>query len=414
MTDRLYYTDPYQRQFETTIVAVDRTDGATKVRLGQTAFYPTSGGQPFDTGRLTVASTDRGGDPSFCVVDVQEDGHGDIVHLIEATPDSMLEPGRVVRGDIDWARRFDHMQQHTGQHLLSAAFDRLLEARTVGFHLGSDSCTIDLSREATPQQVAAAEADANRVVWDDRPVQIRFVTADEAARLPLRKEPARHGTLRLIEIDGFDLSACGGTHVSRTGGVGLIAVNGWERFKGGQRVEFVCGGRALERFRALRDHVASAVRLLSVLPGDVGPAIERLQSEAKEMRRSAVAAQNESLRYRADELIHSTAEPFRMGRAVVVSLDYDAQSLKTLAVHLTSGPGRVAVLLSQQRPALVVVAASPDMSVDAGQFLRALIARHGGRGGGKSDLAQGGGLDADPETILVSVRQLLGLRETPA
>jgi alanyl-tRNA synthetase len=409
MTDRLYYTAPYQRQFDTTIVAVDRTGGATRVRLGQTAFYPTSGGQPFDTGRLTIAS----GDPGLRVVDVQEDGDGDIIHVIEASPDTGLEPGQVVRGDIDWARRFDHMQQHTGQHLLSAAFDRLHDARTVSFHLGSESCTIDLSREATLRQVAAAEAEANRVVWDDRPVQIRFVTAEEAARLPLRKEPARHGTLRLIEIEGFDLSACGGTHVSRTGGVGLIAVNGWERFKGGQRVEFVCGGRALERFRAHRDHVSTAVRLLSVLPADIGPAIERLQSEAKEFRRSAVAAQNETLRYRADELSRA-AEPFLMGRAVVVSLDYDAQSLKTLAVHVTSGPRRVAVLLSQQRPTLVVVAASPETGVDAGQLLRSLIARHGGRGGGKSDLAQGGGLDADAGTILVSARQLLGLAEPPA
>ena len=412
MTDRLYYTDPYQRQFETAIVAIDRKNGITTVRLGQTAFYPTSGGQPFDTGRLTIATTEQGGDPGVRVVDVQEDGDGDIVHVIEASPGTALQPGQIVRGDIDWARRFDHMQQHTGQHLLSAAFERLHQARTVSFHLGSESCTIDLSTEATPRQIAAAEAEANRVVWDDRPVQIRFVTADEAARLPLRKEPARSGTLRLIEIDGFDLSACGGTHVSRTGGVGLIAVNGWERFKGGQRVEFVCGGRALERFRALRDHLATAVRLLSVLPGDVGPAIERLQTEAKELRRSAVAAQSESLRYRADELSRTAAETFPKGQAVVASLDCDASSLKMLAVRVTSAPGRVAVLLSQQRPVLVVVAASSDTGVDAGQLLRELIGLYGGRGGGKKDLAQGGGLDAPLEIILTSARQLLGSAET--
>jgi alanyl-tRNA synthetase len=407
MTDRLYYHDPYQRQFETAIVTVDRSEGRTTVRLGETAFYPTSGGQPFDTGRITVTSTDRGGERSVRVVGVEEDGAGDIVHIVEASADTPLEPGQRVRGDIDWARRFDHMQQHTGQHLLSAAFDRLHQARTVGFHLGSESCTIDLSIEATPGQIAAAETEANCVVWDDRPVQIRFVTDDEAARLPLRKEPARAGTLRLIEIDGFDLSACGGTHVSRTGAVGVISVNGWERFKGGQRIEFVCGGRALHRLRTLRDHMSAAVRLLSVLPADVAPAIERLQSEAKELRRTSAAAQNESLRYRAEELARTIAEPFPMGQAVLASLDYDAAGLKTLATHVTSAPGRVAVFLSQQRPALVVVAASPDTGIDAGQLIRALIARHGGRGGGRGDLAQGGGLDAAPETILESARQMM-------
>ena len=407
MTDRLYYTDPYQRQFEAEIVGVDRSDGATTVRLGQTAFYPTSGGQPFDTGRLTIVGADRAGDPEVRVVDVQEDD-GDIVHVVEASRDTALEPGRLVRGDIDWARRFDHMQQHTGQHLLSAAFDRLHEARTVGFHLGSESCTIDLSLEATPRQIAAAEAEANHVVWDDRPVQIRFVTADEAARLPLRKEPARQGTLRLIEIDGFDLSACGGTHVSRTGSVGLIAVNGWERFKGGQRIEFVCGGRALERFRALREHVSTAVRLLSVLPGEVGPAIERLQSDAKDLRRTLTAAQGENLRHRAEDLAANHAELVASGSAVIAAIDCDAQALKTIAVHISSRPGCLAVLSSRQQPALVVVAAASDSGQDAGQVLRALIARYGGRGGGKRDLAQGGGLAAAPEEILATARQLLG------
>jgi alanyl-tRNA synthetase len=300
------------------------------------------------------------------------------------------------------------MQQHSGQHLLSAAFDRLHDARTVSFHLGTDACTIDLSREVTPQQIAAAETEANRVVWDDRPVQIRFVTADEASRLPLRKEPSRQGTLRLIEIENFDLSACGGTHVSRTGGVGLIAVTGWERFKGGQRVEFVCGGRALERFGRLREHLSAAVRLLSVLPNELAPAIERLQSETKELRRSLVAAQGENLRHRAEDLVANRAELVPSGRAVLATLEGDAQALKTLAVEITSRPGCVAVIASLQRPALVVVAASADTGVDANQLLRALIERHGGRGGGKKDLAQGGGVEAAPDAILASARQLLG------
>src|SRR5262249_16500484 len=153
------------------------------------------------------------------------------------------QPGRTVHGEIDWARRFDHMQQHTGQHVLSAAFDKLFSARTVSFHLGADVSTIDLARELSTADLSRGAAEANRVVWGDRPVRIRFAGASEAARLPLRKEPVRGGTLRLIDVDGFDLSACGGTHVARTGAIGIIAVAAWERFKGGQRIEFVCGGR---------------------------------------------------------------------------------------------------------------------------------------------------------------------------
>ena len=199
-----------------------------------------------------------------------------------------------VRGVVDWPRRFDHMQQHTGQHVLSAAFVRLFGVKTVSFHLGADVSTIDLAREVTPKEIAAAEDEANRIVWEDRPVTIRYATAEEAAALPLRKESTRTGTLRLIDVEGFDLSACGGTHVSRTGAIGLIAVTAWERFKGGHRLEFACGGRVLVRFRTLRDVTAAAVRALSVLPADVASGIERAAggaqgAEARVNRRSRCA-----------------------------------------------------------------------------------------------------------------------------
>jgi len=160
-----------------------------------------------------------------------------------------------VSGAIDWTRRFDHMQQHTGQHVLSAAFDRLLNARTESFHLGAESSTIDLARELSPTEIGRAEDEANRVVWEDRPVAIRFAGPEEVTKLALRKEPKREGTLRLIDVQDFDLSACGGTHVARTGAIGLIAIAATERFRGGSRVTFLCGGRALAGYRALRDAV---------------------------------------------------------------------------------------------------------------------------------------------------------------
>src|SRR2546428_8665180 len=190
------------------------------------------------------------------------------------------------------------MQQHTGQHVLSAAFDRLFGVRTVSFHLGALASTIDLAPrqssgqaprqgsgqalELAPRDLAAAEGEANRIVWENRPVTIRYADAEDASRMPLRKEPKRGGTLRLIDVEEWDLSACGGTHVARTGAIGVIAVNSWERFKGGVRLEFVCGNRALKRIRALRDTVAASIRLLSVVPEELPAAIERLQDDAQE------------------------------------------------------------------------------------------------------------------------------------
>jgi alanyl-tRNA synthetase len=305
------------------------------------------------------------------------------------------------------------MQQHTGQHVLSAAFDRLFDVRTVSFHMGAAVSTIDLAREMSPAELTAAEAEANRIVWEDRPVTIRFVTEAEAASLPLRKEPARGGTLRLIDVDHFDLSACGGTHVARTGGIGIIAVTSWERFKGGQRVSFVCGGRALTSYRTLRDSVASAVRLLSVLPEELPASIERMQTEAREQKRSMSALQGELATHRADALRES-AEPVQLktdgvetARLVARAVDGDANSLKGLATAITAQPGFVVVLASISAPTLVVVARSADISLPAQRLLTTLVTRFGGRGGGKPDLAQGGGLNGSADAILAAARDAL-------
>ncbi len=396
MTDRLYYTDPYLREFDATVRRVETRGGRTMVTLDRTAFYPTSGGQPFDTGTLGP----------FRVVDVVDEDDGSIAHIVEA---GTAAAGAVVHGAIDWRRRFDHMQQHTGQHVLSAAFERLFHVRTVSFHLGGDMSTIDLAREASPQEIAAAEDEANRVVWEDRPVAIRFADAEEAARLPLRKEPARGGTLRLIDVEDFDLSACGGTHVARTGAIGVIAVSKWERFKGGQRLEFVCGGRALRAYRLLRDATATSVKLLSVLPAELPAAIERLLGDAKEQTRARTALQHELARYRADELA-AGADVIGGLRLVASAADVDANGLKALAAAIAAKPGHVAALVSRSSPALVVVARASDLDASAQQIVASLLAKFGGRGGGRPELAQGGGLSGSPDEILALVRQLLAAR----
>ena len=229
MTIRLYYDEPYRATFDATVTSCVTRNGAIEVMLDQTAFYPTSGGQPHDLGTLSGAR----------VLDVVDTESEEIVHVVDAR----LAEGTSVRGAIDWERRFDHMQQHTGQHVLSAAFDRMFGVRTESFHLGVTAATIDLAREVSVEEVRRAEDEANRIVWEDRPVAIRVATPEEAANLPLRKASLRSGPIRLIEVCDFDLSACGGTHVSRTGAIGIVATTGTDKFRGGSRIEFVCGGR---------------------------------------------------------------------------------------------------------------------------------------------------------------------------
>ena len=392
-TERLYYNHPDIRTFDASVLRAETRGAHTAVWLDRTAFYPTSGGQPFDTGRLGDAN----------VVDVEDDESGDVVHLVAgASP----EIGATVHGAIDWNRRFDHMQQHTGQHVLSAVLERAFGVRTISFHLGADSCTIDVDRQLSSAQIAQGELAANQAVWLDLPVTIRYAAEEEARALPLRKESARTGTLRLIEISGLDLSACGGTHVERTGVIGQIAVASWERFKGGQRIEFLCGGRALARFQRLRDISAASIRLLSVLPAELPAAIERMQTDAKEQKRILSTVQSDLATYEAAAMV-ARAEALPVGRVVFQVLDGDAVRLRTLATALTAHPGVVAVLVSTAVPALAVVARSADLAVSCNEVVSALLKEFGGRGGGKPDLAQCGGLQAPADLILASARARL-------
>jgi alanyl-tRNA synthetase len=397
VTERLYYRNPYAVRFDATVMDVEplanEHAGRWGVRLDRTAFYPTSGGQPFDIGSLGAAR----------VVDVIDEDAGTIVHVVEGD----LNRGSVIQGVIDWTRRFDHMQQHTGQHVLSAAFDRLMQVRTMSFHLGSAASTIDLAREVSAAEIARAESEANRVVWEDRPVAIRFATADEAANLPLRKEPARDGVLRIIDIEDWDVSACGGTHVARTGAIGIIAVTASERFRGGTRVEFVCGGRALESFRRLRESVTSSTKLLSVLPADLPASIERLQSETREVARHAKALQSRLATHEAAALA-AGAEVHGPIRMVVAALEgWDAAGLKAVAAAIAARPGHVAALLSSPAPSAIVVARAPDATIDCAAILKELTAGFGGKGGGRPELAQGGGLTGDVQAMLAAVRARL-------
>lgn len=385
-TDRLYYDDSYLRAFDATVVAHGSAGGRPAVALDRSAFYPEGGGQPADTGAL-------GGRP---VADVQAEG--ETVWHILARPDDLaaLPVGAAVRGEIGWARRLDHMQQHSGQHILTAAFIAAAGLPTVAFHLGAASVTIDLDAPGlTAEQARAAEDLANAVVWENRPIQARFVGADELARLPLRKAPAVAGPVRVVSVADFDHSACGGTHPRGTGEVGLIAVLRWSRQRGGTRVEFACGGRALGELRRLGAAAAGAAAALSVgvdeLPAAAGRAVAAQRAAGKELAQARAALDEaEALRR------YAAGEPCGAARVVCAALpEAEAGRLRALAQGIAAQPGGVAILGAGGARAQLVVACAPDSGRDAAALLRAGLPMLEGRGGGSAGLAQGGGPRAE-------------------
>lgn len=392
MTTRIYYSDSRSRAFDAVVDSCVPAGDRFEVRLDRTAFYPTSGGQPFDTGRID-------GVPVVDVIDRDDDG---IVHVVTQP----IVVGAHVQAEIDWERRRDHMEQHTGQHVLSAAFDATCGAATVGFHMGGDVSTIDLAREVSPSEIAAAEAEANRVIREDRPVAVRIVPADEVASLRLRRESTRSGPLRVVEIQDFDQSACGGTHVARTGEIGMVAVLASERVRSGSRLTFVCGARALAALQHLRDTAADVARLLGVAPADIGAHVARVQQAARHAERNAELLRRELATFRAERW-RQAAEPVGRHRVVIrTDAGQDAAELKQLAQAVAAEPGLVVVLVAAGAPAPVVVARSADVNFDAGGFMKAATAALGGRGGGRPEQAQGG-LAASPEAIEAFVRATL-------
>ncbi len=374
MTERLYYTDAYAAEFEASVV--DRGDAGRRVYLDRTAFYPTSGGQPHDLGRL-------GGVP---VLDVVEEGER-IAHVL-------AEPlvGTVrVHGRIDWARRFDHMQQHTGQHLLSAVLADLFRFDTVSVHFGSDVSTLDLDAPAiAPAQLAAAEARANEVVWEHRPVEVTF--EDAAAAAGLRKPTDRAGTIRVVAIRALDRSACGGTHVRATGEIGPVLLRRVERVRKVVRLEFVCGGRALRRARADQELLARLAAQCSAAPENLPGILDGQRAELKTGAAQRRDLEEALARYRARELYDATPPNAAGVRWALVRGAAALEMVRPLAQAFTALP-RTVLVAAVPAPPAVLVAASADSGVDAAAALKAAMAAAGGRGGGSARLAQGSAPD---------------------
>ena len=381
MTERLYHNDSFLREFEAVVLSSEpapaqNSEQRFHVVLDRTAFYPTSGGQPHDTGKLSLAT----------VLDVLERDDGAIVHVT----DMPFTPGRT-HGAIDWPHRFDHMQQHTGQHLLSAAFIELFNWPTVSFHLGRDVSTIDLPAPAVaPAQLEKVELRANEIISDDRPVAVRLCTADELASLGVRKTVDRDGPIRVLEIENYDLQPCGGTHVARTGQIGALLLRKCEKVKPNWRVEFVCGARAVRAARADQMLLAESARLLSCgqpeLPAMLRRALEERQTGHRARQRLVEhLAGVEALLLLATEL-----RPGKPGAPRVVQRIFDEADpdyLRLLASKLAA-ESNVQVLLASRSGGHIVFAQSAGLPADMNALLKESLAA-AGKGGGTRDFAQG-------------------------
>jgi len=381
MTIRLYYQDAYLTEFDAQVLrSIPGDKGSSGVILDRTCFYPTSGGQPCDHGFLQ----------SQPVFDVQEQD-GDIVHWISGRLQDMSVYGR-----IDWPRRFDHMQQHTGQHILSQAFLKMFDAQTVGFHLGAEFSTIDVAHATLEDHKAEAiEHLANEIVLSDREIFTRIVGPEQLEGLDLRKMPTIDQGIRIVEVEGFDQTPCGGTHCARTGEVGPIAIRKWEHRSGETRVEFLCGWRALRDYHWKTAAINQLALTFSVKDTDLPEAVVRLREESAANRRELMRLRDEYLNVEAERLLAQAAVWEGMRVVVHAHHDREPQEIRRLASLLTQSPRTIALLGVGGERARLVFARSEDVEVDVSALLKATCRAFGGSGGGQAGMAQGGGFAGD-------------------
>jgi alanyl-tRNA synthetase len=404
MTTKLYWRDSRLMEFTARVEEVLTLDGNCFVVLDQTAFYPEGGGQPGDTGIINQAK----------VIEVSIADEGRILHRLAG--EAAFRVGDEVAGAVDRTRRLELRQQHTGQHILSQAFFRLFGAETRGFRITERTAEVDLTLELQPDEIEAAIAQAedlaNEIVFADREIRTHIVTPEEAARMPLRRESFISDCVRVVEIDDFDFSPCGGTHARRTGEVGLIAVRGWERAHQMTRVHFVCGVRALRDYRAANQTSEAVARRFSVSRDEALDAVARLQDENKRLRHRLRALAELAAQTEARELIAATAAVEGVRIIARIFTDRDLDEAKLLAHKLADHAGVIALLAARdETTARLVFARSAELKADLNAAMRRACEILGGRGGGRPDFAQGGG------TTLSELRRALdetvqSLRET--
>ncbi len=396
MTERLYYRDSFLREFDAQVLSCEQEGALWKVLLDRTAFYPTSGGQPHDLGTLNGA-------PVVEVADAEEK----VVHYTTAEVD--IGP---VHAKIDWSRRIDHMQQHTGQHLLSAAFIELFNFPTVSFHLGREISTIDLEAPSiVPRHIEEAERRTNEIIFEDRTVVVTFGTAQELEEAGIRKKVDREGILRAIEVEGFDRQPCGGTHLARTGQAGLLLTRKLERRRDSWRLEFVCGYRALATARSDYATLTQAASLLSCGLPDVPKMLEKLMEERRTQHGAVKRLEEKLSDLEARSLLAANPPAATGAPHLVVAAIEDAspEYLRLLAAKIVAGANAIALIVSRLTGHLAF-AQSKGLKSDMGALLRETLKQFPGKGGGAKDFSQGSLANpADTESVLVHAKKLLGL-----
>jgi alanyl-tRNA synthetase len=369
-TRRLYFEDAYQREFEAVVVESLELDEKPAVVLDQTCFYPESGGQPPDRGILDGAQ----------VSDVREEGER-IIHVL----DGIITAPRI-RGAIDWKRRFDHMQQHSGQHILSQSFIEILDGETRSFHLGELASTLEIGlKEISGTDLDRVEARANGVVFEDRQIKTSFVPGDKISTVPLRRPPKKEGLIRVVEVEGFDYSACGGTHCRRTGEVGLIKVTGWERIRGNLRFEFLCGRRALEDYGWKNLTLAALSQKLSVHGRDIPNWADKLLRENKNSRKSLRQLRERLAAFEAREVI--AAANGRVIRNIWSEKSPEEGRLLALNV-IRSGEYAVLFGLREEANDRLILASSEKLGLDMREIASSVLSRIKGKGGGSATLVE--------------------------
>ncbi len=390
MQEPIYYTDAYQTTFDANVIESVEENGRFGLILNQTAFYPTSGGQPFDMGTLNehqvVEVTNRKSDKA-------------IVHWLEEKAD-LSGP---VSGKINWSRRFDHMQQHTGQHMLSQAFIQLADAPTVSFHLSPKTVTIDLdTNELSQDKINEVETYVNQIVWENRPIQIKFVSLEEAQALNVRKlPPVAREKIRLVDITDFDLTACGGTHVTSTGGVGMIKIIKSERQNKKVRITFACGVRALSDYGQKNQITSTLTQQLTTGLEDLVPNIGKMQGDLKQLQKEKKQLQSELVTYQAQEISKTAVSVGNYRRIIHILPDGNQTMLRTLAGSLTQTPQTIALLaLIGNGKTQLLFSSSEDVDINMNQLLKGIVAELGsGSGGGKGNTVQGGTAVVDPQKL---------------
>ncbi len=396
MTIRLYHHNSEQIEFKARVTAQKDSERGPVLALDQTAFYPTSGGQPFDTGFINEVP----------VLEVWEAENGEIWHLTEK-PITAAQIG----AKINWPRRFDHMQQHTGQHLLSAVLYDRLKANTVGFHISAGHSTIDLDIEPPSLEILQQiETEVNQIIWQNHPVRVETIHHQDAAKIPFRKPPQVEGQIRVIWVGEYDASACGGTHVGQTGQIGIIKISHAERYKSGVRLTFLCGQRALSNYQKVLENNKSASASLSIHLDDLPQAIENLQAELSETRRALKKSKRELLDHQAEKLWQTVPDSKTQIREIYAHWeDVAFDDIRLVAANLRErGPAVILLAATSNGQTRLVCTRSPNLTeIHAGTILQRAIQALGGRGGGSPEMAQGGAPAAQSKAIYAALKNAL-------